>query len=94
MSKSIAEKISNDVEHTVDEVVHGLRKVQMQVRGRADETVNAMTNFAADASECAQVLTKKAAKSVRDRPVTTVAIAVGIATVVGFIFGRFAPRKA
>jgi ElaB/YqjD/DUF883 family membrane-anchored ribosome-binding protein len=93
MSKSLAEKISNDVEHTVDEVVHDLRKVQKHVRARADETADAVSGFAADAGERAQVLAKKAAQTVRDRPVMTVAIAAGVATILGFIIGRVAPRR-
>jgi ElaB/YqjD/DUF883 family membrane-anchored ribosome-binding protein len=93
MSKSLAEKISNDVEHTVDEVVHDLRKVQKQVRARTDETVDAMSGFAADAGERAQALAKKAAQTVRKRPVMTVAIAAGVATILGFVIGRVAPRK-
>ena len=94
MSKSIAEKISNDVEHTVDEVVHDLRKVQKQVRARADETLDAMTDFAADAGERAEAVVKMAAKTVRERPVMAIAIAAGVATAFGFLIGRIAPRKA
>jgi ElaB/YqjD/DUF883 family membrane-anchored ribosome-binding protein len=94
MTKSIAEKISRDVENTVDEVVHDLRSARKEVGARAEDTVVAISEFAADARDRAKALTKTAARTLRDRPVASVAIVASVATILGFLIGRISPRKA
>lgn len=93
MTKSVAAKFSRGLEHTADEVVHDLRHVQDRVRARAEDTVEAITDFAAEARDRTQALAKTTVRTIRTRPIMTLAIAAGLATLVGFVIGRAAPRK-
>jgi ElaB/YqjD/DUF883 family membrane-anchored ribosome-binding protein len=94
MTKSVAEKFSRGLEHTADEVVHDLRHAQQRVRARAEDAADAITDLVAEARDRTQALAKTAVRTVRDRPITAVAIAVGVATILGFVIGRVVQRKA
>jgi ElaB/YqjD/DUF883 family membrane-anchored ribosome-binding protein len=94
MTKSVAEKFSRGLEHTADEVVHDLRNAQQRVRARAEDAADAITDLVAEARDRTQALAKTAVRTVRDRPITAVAIAVGVATILGFVIGRVVQRKA
>jgi ElaB/YqjD/DUF883 family membrane-anchored ribosome-binding protein len=94
MTKSIAQKIVREAEHAADEVVHDFSKARRQVAARTEDTLAAISEAASEARDRTQALAKTAVRTVRDRPVASVAIAAGLATIIGFIVGRFAPRKS
>jgi ElaB/YqjD/DUF883 family membrane-anchored ribosome-binding protein len=93
MSKSVAEKISRDVEATVDDVIHDLRRVRKHLGAGVESAVVAVNDLAADARDGTQALAKTTVRTIRARPITALAIAAGLATLLGFVIGMAVPRR-
>lgn len=92
MTKTATQKIARQVEDTVDEVVHDLRKASHRINHQAEKQVTrAVAKFnktskvvAAEAREVAEAATE----TVKAHPLKSVAIMAGVAALIGYAFGR------
>jgi len=93
MTKSIAELVSRNVEHVVDEVVHDMGDARKRFEAKTGRAISAVNDWAADARDRTTAVAKSTARTVRDRPFASIAVVGGLTAILGFLVGRVATRK-
>ena len=96
MSKSIAKKVSHDVDEALDDVVRELRNAteaagedaEATLRRAAEALSKVAQKLAADARHQSKALTKSAVKEAKAHPVAATAIAVPLRNGPGWTFSH------
>lgn len=93
MTKTIAQRVSRNVEHVVDEVVHDMGHARKRFEAKTEGAIAAVNDWAADARDRTTAVAKSTARTMRDRPFTSIAVVGGLTAVLGFLIGRLTTRK-
>lgn len=101
MSKLLTKDVGREIDDTLDEVVHSLKKLAKHLgRDASDELsqttaglADAAVKLAAEAKTQGKALAKAAGKEVREHPAATAAIAAAAVALVGLAVAKRATAK-